>query len=149
MVTVIELLSPANKVSRDGRTEYLAKRNALLRSQSHLVELDLLRSGERLPTVEAHPHGDFFAFVSRTERRPQADVYAWNLVQPLPTIPIPLGEGDADVMLDLQSTFNSTYDRAGYDYSIHYDRQVEPDLGTVREKWVRTCVEQRFGSGSK
>ena len=44
-VTVIELLSPTNKSSRDGRAEYLAKRNLLLRGRAHLVELDLLRGG--------------------------------------------------------------------------------------------------------
>ena len=83
-VTVIELLSPTNKSSRDGRAEYLAQRNLLLRGRAHLVELDLLRGGERLPTVEPHPAGDYFAFVSRVERRPQAEVYSWTLAHPLP-----------------------------------------------------------------
>ena len=92
-VTVIELLSPTNKSSRDGRAEYLAKRNLLLRGRAHLVELDLLRGGERLPTVEPHPAGDYFAFVSRVERRPQAEVYSWTLERPLPPIPIPLTDG--------------------------------------------------------
>ena len=137
VVTVIELLSPTNKSSRDGRAEYLAKRNSLLRGRAHLVELDLLRGGERLPTVEPHPAGDYFAFVSRKERRPQAEVYSWTLERPLPRIPIPLADGDPDVWLDLQSVFTTTYDRAGYDYALKYDRAVEPPLDEPRLAWVR------------
>jgi hypothetical protein len=125
-VAVIEVLSPTNKTSRDGRTEYLAKRNSLLRSRAHLIEIDLLRGGERLPTIESLPTGDYFAFVSRAERRPKAEVYAWGLERPMPCIPIPLSSGDPDANLDLQSVFATTYDRAGYDYAIHYDRSIEP-----------------------
>ena len=135
-VTVIELLSPTNKSSRDGRAEYLAKRNLLLRGRAHLVELDLLRGGERLPTVEPHPAGDYFAFVSRVERRPQAEVYSWTLDRPLPPIPIPLTDGDPDVTLDLQTVFTTTYDRAGYDYALHYERPVEPPFEPNQSQWA-------------
>lgn len=135
-VTVIEVLSPTNKSLRDGRHEYLAKRNSLLRSRAHLVELDLLRAGERLPTVEPHPAGDYFAFVSRTERRPKAEVYSWTLERPLPRIPIPLTDGDPDVWLDLQTVFTTTYERAGYDYSLKYERTLDPPLDADRSEWV-------------
>ncbi len=135
-VTVIELLSPTNKSSRDGRAEYLAQRNLLLRGRAHLVELDLLRGGERLPTVEPHPAGDYFAFVSRVERRPQAEVYSWTLAHPLPPIPIPLTDGDPDVTLDLQTVFTTPYDRAGYDYALHYERPVEPPLEANQLQWA-------------
>ena len=135
-VAIIELLSPTNKSSRDGRAEYLAKRNSLLRSRAHLIEIDLLRGGERLPTVEPLSPGDFFAFVSRAERRPMAEVYAWPLDRSLPTIPIPLTDGDPDVSLDLQTAFTTTYDRAGYDYALHYERPVEPPLDAHRLEWV-------------
>lgn len=135
-VTVIELLSPTNKSSRDGRAEYLAKRNLLLRGRAHLVELDLLRGGERLPTVEPHPAGDYFAFVSRVERRPRAEVYSWTLDRPLPLIPIPLTDGDPDVTLDLQTVFTTTYDRAGYDYALHYERPVDPPLQANQLQWA-------------
>ena len=140
MVAVIEVLSPTNKSPRDGRAEYLTKRNSILRTMTHLIELDLLRGGERLPTVEPHPAGDYFTFVSRTEHRPQAEVYAWTLDCPLPRIPVPLLPGDPDVHLDLQSIFTITYDSAGYDYSLHYDRPVEPPLNEQQQEWVHQHV---------
>ena len=91
VVTVLEVLSLDNKRSgSDGRREYLRKREAVLESDVHLVELDLLRAGTRLPTVEPLPPGACYAYVSRADRRPQVEVYAWTLRQSLPTIPVPL-----------------------------------------------------------
>ena len=48
LIATLELLSPANK-NQPGRTEFLAKRNALLYQPVHLVELNLLQGGKRLP----------------------------------------------------------------------------------------------------
>ena len=141
-VTVIEVLSPTNKSSRDGRTEYLAKRNSLLRSRVHLVELDLLRGGERLPTIEELPQGDYLAFVSRATQRPLAAVYAWTLEQPLPMIPIPLDVGDPDAQLSLQEVFNTTYDRAGYDYVLNYTHPVQPSVAAARAEWIQQVLAQ-------
>lgn len=129
-VTVLETLSPPNKRGGgDGRREYLEKRLAVLQTPSHLVELDLLRGGLRLPMITPLPPADYYAIVSRRERRPSAAVYAWSLRHPLPTIPVPLKAGDSDVPLDLQAAFNIVYDRARYDLSLDYnsDLQLPPD----------------------
>jgi len=116
LVTVIELLSPANKrVGADGRHEYLRKREQILQSAVHLVEIDLLLKGERLPTVEPLPEGDYYAFVSRSEYRPAVEVYHWRRDEPMPTIPIPLLRKDGEVYLDLQAVYEQTYERARYE----------------------------------
>ena len=65
----------------------------------------MLRGGERLPTIDPLQDGDFYAFVCRPRLRPELDVYAWTLRDPLPTLPIPLAQGDPDVPLDLQAAF--------------------------------------------
>lgn len=135
-ITVIELLSPTNKSARDGRSEYLKKRHAILHSNTNLVELDLLRGGERLPTVERLPSGDYYVFITRVERRPKVEVYSWPLERTLPTLPIPLAEGDPDASLDLQAVFTTTYDRAGYDYSLKYARPLVPEISAARQAWV-------------
>lgn len=134
VVTVVEVLSPANKrAGSDGRREYLRKREEVLLSRTHLVELDLLRGGERLPTVQPLPAGDYYAFVCRHERRFRAEVYAWPLRRPLPPIPIPLAGPDPDVVLDWQGIFGIVYDRAGYDYSLDYRHPITPPLGEADE----------------
>lgn len=137
VVAMIELLSPSNKrLNADGRREYLRQRESLIRTDIHLIELDLLRGGERLPTVEPLPPADCYAFVARGSRRPRVSVYPWTLRRRLPTIPIPLVAPDPDVPLDLQAVFTTVYDRAGYDYSLDYRRPVDPPLAEADTAWA-------------
>lgn len=139
VVTVIELLSPSNKrVRSDGRAHYMEKREAVLRSRTHLVELDFLRRGERLPTSKPLPQADYFAVVSRRKKRPHAELYYWTVRDPLPEIPIPLSEGDPDCTLNLQVAFASAFDRAGYDYSLRHEFPLDPPLSPEDESWARS-----------
>ena len=141
VVTVIEVLSPANKrPGADGRREYLTKREEVLRWRTHLVELDLLRGGERMPTVQPFPGGDFCVLVCRGNRRPKAEGYAWRLRDRMPTVPIPLAGKDPDVQLDLQKVFETVYDRSGYDYSLPYRAPVRPPLGDADAAWVQQVL---------
>src|SRR5207302_42661 len=56
IVTVIEVLSPANKRAGSyDRALYLAKRDEVLMGGVNLVELDLLRGGRRMPSEEPLP----------------------------------------------------------------------------------------------
>lgn len=143
VVTIIEVLSPGNKrPGSDGRREYLSKREAVLQSLTHLVELDLLRGGERLPTIEPLPPADYYAFVCRGQRRPKTEVYPWSLRHPLPSIPVPLSGDDPDVVLGMQAIFNLVYDRAGYDYSLDYHRPVEPPLSGADATWGQRFLEE-------
>ena len=129
VVTVIEVLSPSNKRRNgDGRREYLTKRVEILSSPTHLVELDLLRGGMRLPVVGSLPPGDYYAIISRVKRRPRCEVYAWTLRDTLPSIPIPLKQGDDDAVVPLQEVFDTVYQRARYDLSVKYDATLDPPL---------------------
>ena len=146
VVTIIEILSPTNKrAGSDGSGEYLAKREAILLSHSHLVELDLLRGGGRLPTIQPLPPGDYYALVSRVARRPNAEVYAWPLLHRMPAIPIPLATGDEDAVLDLQAVFNTVYERSDYDYSLDYSRALNPPLGEADAARVDEALRARLG----
>lgn len=144
VVTVLETLSPANKrPGSDGRREYLAKREAVLQSQAHLVEFDLLRGGARLPMADALPPGDYYAIVSRAYRRPRAEVYAWAARDPLPTLPIPLTRGDPDASLDLQRVFTMVYDRARYDLSLDYQAPLAPEPDAALAAWIADRLSAR------
>lgn len=138
VVAVIELLSPSNKRAHsDGRREYLAKRAMVLHGSVHLVELDLLRGGERLPMAGPLPDGYGYALVSHAGRRPMADVWTVHLRRPLPTIQIPLTGTDPDVGIDLQMVFNLVYERAGYDYAVDYTKALDPPVEASDETWIR------------
>ena len=137
IITVIETLSPANKRSGSiGRRKYLRKRNTILETRTHLVELDLLRGGQRLPMNSLLPRGDFYAIISRGDRRPRATVFAWTLRDAVPTIPIPLKKGDPDVSLDLQAACSTVYDRARYDRSLKYASPLVPPLSPADADWM-------------
>ena len=50
LVTIIEILSPVNKRGH-GAQEYLERRIELMQTATHLLEIDLLTAGHRLPLV--------------------------------------------------------------------------------------------------
>src|SRR5207249_6612444 len=54
VITVIEFLSPANKAGGEGQKLYLQKQRELLHSETNLVEIDLLRSGQRVLAFPEH-----------------------------------------------------------------------------------------------
>jgi hypothetical protein len=146
LVTSIELLSPSNKRARgDGWHEYLTKREQILRSWTHLVEIDLLRGGQRLPMATSLPPGDYFVMLSRVRRRPMADVWPFTLRDPMPRIPIPLSKPDADIPLDLQSAFEEVYRMGRYESSLDYAHGAVPPLSAEEQVWADELLALREG----
>ncbi len=137
VVTVIEVLSPANKIAGSkGLESFRGKRDAIMRSHAHWVEIDLLRGGVSLALRERiRPH-EYFVHVSPIKLRSRGLVWPVRLSQRLPAIRIPLRSGDEDVLLDLQDALNSAYDRAGYDWLIDYAKQPVPRLTSQWAKWA-------------
>lgn len=140
LVTAIEILSPTNKRG-DGRREYLRKRQKVLRSSAHLVEIDLLRRGTRVPMQRELPPAPYFVIVSRAEDRPMTDVWPIALGEPLPTIPVPLSEGERDVDLDLQQALDNVYDLRGFDLLLDYGKPPLIPLDPADAEWARGNVE--------
>ncbi len=136
LVTAIKILSPTNKRG-EGYREYLDKRQRILLSAAHLVEIDLLRSGQRVPMQEPLPPAPYFVFVGRAERRPIVDVWPIQLADRLPQIPIPLLAGDPDVSLDLQQALDTIYDALSYDLSVDYTRPSDVPLEGAVAAWAR------------
>ena len=134
LVTIVELLSPSNKAQE--REIYKAKREALLRQRVHLVEIDLLVAGKRLPMRQPLPPAHYYALASRAERRPDTDVYHWSVRHPLPTIPCPLLAADGDVYVDLAAVFRESYRRAAYDRLIDYATPPGVPLGRDDLAWA-------------
>ena len=99
VVTVIEVLSPKNKRPGPGRDQYNAKRSKVLESLSHLVEIDLLRNGEPLP-MSGGIQSTYRILISRASSRPEAELYPFNLREPIPIFPLPLQSGDAEPAID-------------------------------------------------
>lgn len=142
LVTAIEVLSPWNKAG-DGYDEYLAKRSKLLLSSAHLMEIDLLRSGERVPMRQPLPAGDYYVFLSRAGRRPLTSVWPISIRQALPDIPVPLLAGDPDVALNLQDVFENVYDGFGYRYLVDYRQQPRIPLAAFQWEWAQQHLKRQ------
>jgi hypothetical protein len=135
VVTVLELLSPSNKKGLD-RVSYLKKRNQILSwRQTHWVEVDLTRGGDR-PAPPDLPACDYYALVSRTEERDDVAVFPIGLRDPLPVLPVPLRAPDPDVCLDLKAVLDRTYDGGGFGRFI-YTTTPDPPLDAADAEWAK------------
>ena len=142
VITIIETLSPANKRNGEGHHEYQKKRETILRSLTHLVELDLLRGGMRMPTKNRKPPADYYAIISHADRRPRATLTHWTIRDRLPTLMIPLKRPDPDVPLDLQAALTTVYDRARYQLSLDYHAELSPPLTDEQDRaWVSELIK--------
>jgi hypothetical protein len=135
LVTTLELLSPANK-EEPGLHRYRDKRFALLLQEVHLVEVDLLLAGRRLPLRDPLPPADYYVLISRSDQRPNCQVYAWTLRQTLPVIPLPLKAPDPDLQIDLGEVFTIVYDKGRYARSLNYRDPPAIHLPSETREWV-------------
>jgi hypothetical protein len=127
LVTAIEILSPVNKrPGHEAHTSYLRKRRELLRSEAHLMEIDLLRGGVRPPLERPVPTAPYYVVLSRVDRRPHVAVWPIQLQDDLPLLPVPLLEPDPDVPLDLAAVVADVYERGGYTSIIDYSQPPPP-----------------------
>lgn len=136
IVTVVELLSPKNKHPGTGRQQYEAKRQQVLRSLTYLVEIDLLRQWPPMPLAEAVPSSHYRILVSRSDHRPPATLYPFNLATPIPRIAIPLATADPVVFLDLQALLHEVYDLGSFDLRLDYGTDPPPPLRPTDRDWV-------------
>ncbi len=141
LVTVLELLSPANKLHADGREQYLAKRNQILASRTSLVEVDLLRAGEPMTVVGSPGRGGYRVLVSPATTRPRAKLHAFGLRTPMPTFPLPLLPGEDEPLVDLNAIFQALYERARFDLRLDYGVPPVPPLAEADEAWSRGRIE--------
>ena len=87
IVTAIKILSPANKTPGDGRDEYRRKQARCLRSETHLLEIDLLRAGRYTVAAseedvrEQVAHWDYLASLHRSGEGWECDTWPRTLRQ--------------------------------------------------------------------
>lgn len=155
LVTTIEILSPANKRG-DGLSRYRRKRTSLLSSAVHLVEIDLLRGGQRVGGELQDPPLDDVDYIFLVNRgidvNPDfiSEIWPATLDQPLPAIPIPLLPPDPDVGLNMNAVIQAVYQRAGYAWRIDYSQPVPPPaLRPALEEWLRENPLHRTEDGTQ
>jgi hypothetical protein len=144
IVTVVELLSPANKNLGDDRSHYLEKRSEYFASSVSFVEIDLLRSGRRPPFGKQSPLiQDYYAMVCRSWEYPQAGFWTFGLRTTLPDIPIPVTEDLKDTTLHLQSCFERAYEEGRYSTSLSYEESLKPKPRPEDRAWIERRLSHR------
>jgi hypothetical protein len=139
VVAIVELLSPINKAAGSmGQREFLRKRERMLGSSTHWLEIDLLREGSRPPGIPSQ--GDYEAALHRAGAGGRWEAWFMALREPLLTIAVPLRPPFDDVPLDLQQAVDIVYDRYRYDVAIDYDEQLPAPLREDDSEWASQCV---------
>jgi hypothetical protein len=143
LVTLIDVVSPANKTTAQGRSAYLAQRRLALNAGANLVEIDLVLQGK--PTLDFPREGldcDYTVTVARADRPDRYDVYPITLRERLKKVRLPLGPEDGDRPLDLQAVFARCYDQSGYAKQIDYTSDPPVPVPEDTRKWVDALLRQ-------
>ena len=143
VITVIEILSPTNKKPGEGRLSYEKKRQRILKSATHLVEIDLLRGWKSMPLIEQGVKTDYRILVSESNKRPLADLYSFNLPDNIPSFPLPLKSEDDQPIVDLQSLINKVYDEGGFDLAIDYNLPPVPGINQEYQDWLDNLLKSQ------
>jgi len=141
VVTVIEVLSPANKTPGEGQRLYRLKQQEILASPVNLIEIDLLAEGDLTVAISEEglaslPPHRYLVSVKRGPDRYRFEVYPIPLARRLPHFRVPLREPDPDVALNLQAVLTQCYDNGGYADFVDYRRQPPAALSPEEAAWV-------------
>jgi hypothetical protein len=155
LITLIEIVSPANKRPGPDREAYLKKHREVYQSDASLIELDLLRSGERLSDnlhlvraiEDLQPSPDYLVLVNRAWLRTGQvswQIFPIGMRDMLPCIPVPLREDEPEVPLDLQYVFNRAYDSGPYRRgAIDYTQPSVPPLSDDDAAWAHRALHEQ------
>jgi hypothetical protein len=141
LVTVIEFLSLSNKLPGEGQRKYRKKQGDLKKAKVSLVEIDLLRGGQRVFTLPSSRiprkiRTTYQACVRRGWQPDSFEIYRIPLRAGLPALRIPLRKKDEDIRLDLQAIFELAYRKGRYFASINYREPPEPSLEEQDAAWA-------------
>lgn len=154
LVTLIEIVSPSNKRPGPDRDSYEAKQQEVQQSDASLIEIDLLRSGRPVvggmfvadAFVNLDPPADYLIDVNRAWQRGTKSahqLFPIGIRDMLPCIPIPLGEGEDEVPLDLQYVFKHAYDAGPYSRgAVDYSQPCDPPLEVEDTTWAEQLLNE-------
>ena len=141
VITLIELLSPVNKLDNEGREKYLTKRLKILSHLTSLVEIDLLRAGEPMP-MYTDQKSDYRILIRQGWRGSTADLYMFNIPDPIPDFPIPLQKEDEMPVVPLNEILHDLYEVIGYGYRIDYRKKPPPPrVSSEMLAWIENQIE--------
>lgn len=145
LVTLVDIASPTNKLTPQGRKAYLDKRQEGRHAGANLVEIDLVLQGSPLLDYsrDGLPDWDYAVTVTRSTQPERYEIYTSTLQKRLPRFRLPLAADDRDTVLDLQAVFARCYDQSDFAAQIDYKREPSVPLSTEDRPWVETLLKQQ------
>jgi hypothetical protein len=144
LITVLELLSPTNKLESADPDRYHRKRRNWISGRVNLVEIDLVRQDvsvfpQGIQHVLQRAGACYGVCVFRAARPGEHEVYPIGLRERLPAIGVPLRPTDADVVLDLQPLIDKCHERGRY-HLLNYRLDLNPPLTPEDAKWTNQLL---------
>jgi hypothetical protein len=145
LVTLVEVVSPANKTTAAGRQAYLSKRAETQAAAANLVEIDLVLQGQPLLDYsrEGLPDWNYAVTVTRATQPDRHEIYTATLQKRLPRFRLPLAADDRDTVLDLQAAFSRCYDQANLASKLDYQRAPQTTLSEAERTWLAEYLKQQ------
>jgi hypothetical protein len=144
LITLVEVVSPANKTTAEGRKAYLTKREESRAVRASLVEVDLVLQGQ--PMLEYSrdglPEWDYAVTVTRSTQPEKHEIYTATLQKRLPRFRLPLASDDRDTVVDLQTTFTRAYDQANFGSTMDYGLNPAVKMNDDKRQWLRDYLRQ-------
>ncbi len=143
LVTVIEILSPANKTP-GGRKKFDAKLLEFWNQGVSTVEIDLVRGGVNAASArfgKNWPAEEHQVIVTRRGQTSHHEVYPCPLREPLPVFRIPLRSHEPDLPFDLQPPIDRCYEKGRY-WLLNYGADPIPSLSEEDLKWAREVLRE-------
>ncbi len=130
LVTLVEVVSPANKGTAAGRAAYLERRRDALAQRAGVVEIDLVLQGKPTLTFnrDGLPEYDYAVTVTRGPAPERYEIYTTTLAKRLPKFKVPLAADDRDALLDLQAAFARAFDLGNFGAQVDYTAAPPPDV---------------------
>jgi hypothetical protein len=142
-VCIIEAIGPERKKKGHVRDRYLWKRNELLGSHN-LIEIDLLRKGERFPVgVSSLVSSDYSIMVSDKALFSELKLWAISIRNTIPSIPVPLDYFEEPVVLNVKKCIDRAFDDGAF-VRKRIDRQpIHPPLAEPDAAWGRELLTKK------
>ena len=144
LITLIEVISPSNKITTEGKRIYRCRRDEVKRMNANVVEVDLILQGPTLfdCAKDAAPAFDYAVVVTRWTHPDRYEIYSATLPKRLPRFRVPLASDDRDTVLDLQAAVAKAFDQGNFIKSIDFARDPATHLTDENRKWLNERLKE-------
>jgi len=145
LITLLDVVSPANKLSSAGRKAYLDKRCEGRSCNSNLVEIDLVLQGQPMLDYsrDGLPEWDYAVTVTRSTQPERYEIYTATLQKRLPRFRLPLAADDRDTVLDLHAACARAYEQGNFAARIDYQIDPATALSDEDRQWLHEQLKDK------